>query len=162
MQPIENPNRGPLRAVSVKLDEQTRFRLKRLSEMKRHSQHYLMKEAIAEYVEREEVWCWDYDIKHGYQFNDRQKKTMGLTWAVTKGLPEHIARQIAEGNNRLRVLRGWRGMTRAQVVEGLAATGSTVTEETIAAIEDGTKRPVPGLWAALAHVLNVEWKDLVG
>jgi hypothetical protein len=47
-------------------------------------------------------------------------------------------------------------------IQGLAAIGSTVSEATIAAIEDETQRPVPAPSAALADVLNVEWKDLVG
>jgi predicted DNA-binding protein/DNA-binding XRE family transcriptional regulator len=162
MQELDLPNRGPLRAVSVKLDETTRDRLKRLAKTKRHSQHYLMKQAILDYIEREETWCWNYDIKHDYKFNADHKKAMSAAFPVTKGLPAHIANQIAEGNNRLRTLRGWRGMTRAQLVKALAAIGSTVTEATIAAIEDETMRPVPALWAALAHALNVEWKDLVG
>ena len=162
MQELEIPDRGPLRAVSVKLDRKMRFRLKRLAGIKRHSQHYLMRQAIAEYIERWETWCWHYDIAHGYKFTDQHKKTMSSTWTVTKGLPAHIARQLAEGNNRVRTLRGWRGMTRAQLVAALAAIGSTVSEATIAAIEDDTLRPVPALWAALAHALNVEWKDLVG
>jgi DNA-binding XRE family transcriptional regulator/predicted DNA-binding protein len=162
MQQVEIPNRGPLRAVSVKLDKMTRVRLKQLARLKRHSQHYLMKQAIAEYIEREETWFWNYDIKHDRPFTAGNKQAMSTTWPVTKGLPAHIVQQIAEGNNRLRTLRGWRGMTQAQLAEGLAAIGSTVTEATIAAIEDETQRPVPALWAALAHALNVEWKDLVG
>ena len=159
LEPLEN---GPLRAVSVKLGKMTRNRLKQLARLKRHSAHYLMRQAIEQYVEREELWYWSYDIEHEFKFLPRHKRAMSTTWAVTKGLPEHITQQIAEGNNRLRVLRGWRGMTRAQLVTGLAAIGSTVTEATIAAIEDETERPVPALWSAIAHVLNVEARDLVG
>jgi predicted transcriptional regulator len=40
--------------ISVKLDEALRERLKRLSEARSRSPHYLMGEAIREYVEREE------------------------------------------------------------------------------------------------------------
>ena len=40
--------------MGVKLDEQTRDRLKTLGEARRRSPHWLMKEAIREYLEREE------------------------------------------------------------------------------------------------------------
>lgn len=41
-------------ATSVKLDDGLKDRLKHIATTKRRSQHWLMKEAIAEYVEREE------------------------------------------------------------------------------------------------------------
>lgn len=40
--------------VGVKLDDETRERLKNLGEMKQRSVHWLMREAIQDYVEREE------------------------------------------------------------------------------------------------------------
>ena len=40
--------------TGVKLDEETRARLKRLAESKKRSAHWLMKEAIARYLEAEE------------------------------------------------------------------------------------------------------------
>lgn len=40
--------------MGVKLDEETRDRLKTLAEMRRRSSHWLMKEAINQYLEREE------------------------------------------------------------------------------------------------------------
>jgi predicted transcriptional regulator len=40
--------------VGVKLDDEMRERLKALGEHKRRSTHWLMKEAIRDYVEREE------------------------------------------------------------------------------------------------------------
>ena len=40
--------------VGVKLDQETRERLRRLGETKRRSAHWLMKEAIARYLETEE------------------------------------------------------------------------------------------------------------
>ena len=38
----------------MKLDDETRARLNRLSELKDRSAHWLMKRAVAEYLEREE------------------------------------------------------------------------------------------------------------
>jgi predicted transcriptional regulator len=41
--------------MGVKLDEETRGRLKVLAEARRRSAHWLMKEAIGQYLEREEA-----------------------------------------------------------------------------------------------------------
>ncbi|MGH7916869.1 MAG: CopG family ribbon-helix-helix protein [Candidatus Binataceae bacterium] len=40
--------------TGIKLDSRTRTRLKTLSRLKQRSQHWLMKEAIARYLEQEE------------------------------------------------------------------------------------------------------------
>jgi predicted transcriptional regulator len=40
--------------IAVKLDPETKERLKRLAEAKKRSPHWLMKEALREYVEKEE------------------------------------------------------------------------------------------------------------
>ena len=42
------------RAVSVKIDEDTRERVKRLAEARQRTPHWLMREAISQYLEREE------------------------------------------------------------------------------------------------------------
>ena len=42
------------RSVAVKLDESTRERLQRLARARDRSAHWMMREAIAQYVEREE------------------------------------------------------------------------------------------------------------
>jgi predicted transcriptional regulator len=41
--------------IGVRLDDQTRERYRRLGERKRRSSHYLMKEALARYLEEEEA-----------------------------------------------------------------------------------------------------------
>lgn len=41
-------------AIAVKLDPETKERLKKLAELKKRSPHWLMKEALKEYVEKEE------------------------------------------------------------------------------------------------------------
>lgn len=41
-------------AVAVKIDSEVKERIKRLAELKQRSTHWLMKEAILQYVEREE------------------------------------------------------------------------------------------------------------
>jgi predicted transcriptional regulator len=40
--------------IAVKLDPETKLRLQRLAEAKKRSPHYLMKEAVKDYVEKEE------------------------------------------------------------------------------------------------------------
>ena len=41
-------------ATSIKLDDALKGRVQRLAEMRRRSSHWIMREAIAQYVEREE------------------------------------------------------------------------------------------------------------
>ena len=43
-----------IRPVAIKIDEDTRERVKRLAEARRRSSHWMMLEAIRQYVEREE------------------------------------------------------------------------------------------------------------
>ncbi|MFG1221143.1 CopG family ribbon-helix-helix protein [Xanthobacter wiegelii] len=41
-------------ATSIKLDDELKGRIQRLAEVRRRSSHWIMREAIAQYVEREE------------------------------------------------------------------------------------------------------------
>ncbi|OJW56963.1 MAG: CopG family transcriptional regulator [Thiobacillus sp. 65-1059] len=43
-----------IRPVAIKIDEDTRNRIKRLADARQRSSHWLMLEAIRQYVEREE------------------------------------------------------------------------------------------------------------
>lgn len=43
-----------IRSTSVKLDEETKARVKKLADAKQRKPHYLLVEAIQQYVEREE------------------------------------------------------------------------------------------------------------
>lgn len=43
-----------VRPVSIKIDEDTRARVKRLAEARHRTSHWLIREAIRQYVEREE------------------------------------------------------------------------------------------------------------
>ena len=42
------------RAIAVKLDQDIRDRIKRLAEARHRTTHWMMREAIAQYIEREE------------------------------------------------------------------------------------------------------------
>ena len=43
-----------IRPVAIKLDDDTKARVKRLADARQRSPHWLMREAISQYVEREE------------------------------------------------------------------------------------------------------------
>ena len=43
-----------VRPVSIKIDDETKARVKRLADVRHRTSHWLMREAIAQYVEREE------------------------------------------------------------------------------------------------------------
>lgn len=43
-----------LRPVAIKIDDDTKVRVKRLAEARHRTAHWLMREAITQYVEREE------------------------------------------------------------------------------------------------------------
>jgi predicted transcriptional regulator len=43
-----------LRPVAIKIDEDTKARLKRLADARQRTSHWLMREAITQYVDREE------------------------------------------------------------------------------------------------------------
>ncbi len=45
---------APARPVAIKIDEETRERVKRLADARNRSPHWLMREAIRQYVDREE------------------------------------------------------------------------------------------------------------
>ncbi|MHB1215020.1 MAG: CopG family ribbon-helix-helix protein [Thiobacillus sp.] len=47
-------NAASIRPVAIKIDEDTRDRVKRLAEARHRSSHWMMLEAIRQYVEREE------------------------------------------------------------------------------------------------------------
>ena len=44
----------PVRPVAIKIDENTKARLKRLADARQRTPHWLMREAISQYVDREE------------------------------------------------------------------------------------------------------------
>lgn len=82
--------------MGVKLDEQTRDRLKTLGEARRRSPHWLMREAIREYLEREEeaerrnleadeAWA---DYQRTGQFVSNEAMTAWLdTWGTDREGP---------------------------------------------------------------------------
>ncbi|BDT70142.1 hypothetical protein os1_43350 [Comamonadaceae bacterium OS-1] len=45
---------NPIRPVAIKIDDDTKARVQRLAQARHRSAHWLMREAITQYVEREE------------------------------------------------------------------------------------------------------------
>jgi hypothetical protein len=72
-------------------------------------------------------------------------------------LPSKVAEAIARGENPLRIIREWRGMT--QVYLGEMKTN--VGQSTISALESGSRRGTSAVWKQLARVLEVPMDILI-
>jgi DNA-binding XRE family transcriptional regulator len=72
-------------------------------------------------------------------------------------LPSKVAEAIARGENPLRVIREWRGMTQMYLGE----TKTNVGQSTISALESGSRRGTTAVWKQLARVLEVPMDILV-
>jgi DNA-binding XRE family transcriptional regulator len=66
-------------------------------------------------------------------------------------LPASVAEAIARGENALRVIREWRGMTQMYLGEMKTDIGQSA----ISALENGTRRGTAAVWKRLAEVLRV-------
>lgn len=69
--------------TSVKLDAETKTRLQRLAEARRRSQHWLMREAIEQYVDREER-------------RERLRQDALAAWAEFEATGKHVSAEEAE------------------------------------------------------------------
>jgi len=153
------------RTISVKLNPMERRRLGYVAWLKRRSVHRVMKEAILRMMEREEAKDM---LKRWEQWmSDPHKELLRLSLIATAagdaaGLPDHVVAQLAFGANRLRVIRGWRGMTLERLATALADIGADVHESTLDAIEDDRLRPEAGLTVALAKALDASVEVLLG
>lgn len=72
-------------------------------------------------------------------------------------LPAKVAEAIARGENPLRIVREWRGMT--QMYLGDVKTG--IGQSTISALENGSRRGTTAVWKQLAKVLDVPMDLLI-
>jgi DNA-binding XRE family transcriptional regulator len=72
-------------------------------------------------------------------------------------LPSKVAEAIARGENPLRVIREWRGMTQMYLGE----TKTNVGQSTISALESGSRRGTTAVWKQLARVLEVPMDILI-
>ena len=72
-------------------------------------------------------------------------------------LPAGVAKVIARGENPLRVVREWRGMTQMYLGE----MKTNIGQSTISALESGARRGTAAVWKQLAKVLNVPMDLLI-
>ncbi len=66
-------------------------------------------------------------------------------------LPAEVAEAIARGDNALRVIREWRGLSQTSLGEMKTDIG----QSTISALENGTRRGTAAVWKRLAGALRV-------
>ncbi len=74
---------GHSTTVGVKLDEETRERLKRLGEIKQRTPHWIMREAILMYLEREEG-------------REREKREDLERWQRYQATGQHVSHEAVE------------------------------------------------------------------
>jgi hypothetical protein len=72
-------------------------------------------------------------------------------------LPSKVAEAIARGENPLRIIREWRGMTQMYLGE----MKTNVGQSTISALESGSRRGTTAVWKQLARVLEVPMDILI-
>jgi hypothetical protein len=72
-------------------------------------------------------------------------------------LPSKVAEAIARGENPLRVVREWRGMTQMYLGEMKTDVG----QSTISALESGSRRGTTAVWKQLARALEVPMDILI-
>jgi ribosome-binding protein aMBF1 (putative translation factor) len=72
-------------------------------------------------------------------------------------LPSKVAEAIARGENPLRIIREWRGMTQMYLGE----MKTNVGQSTISALESGSRRGTTAVWKQLARVLGVPMDILI-
>jgi hypothetical protein len=72
-------------------------------------------------------------------------------------LPATVAEAIARGENPLRVIREWRGLTQMQLGE----MKTNIGQSTISALENDTRRGTTAVWKQIAKVLRVPMDVLI-
>lgn len=84
------------RPMSVKLDPDTRARMERLAEARRRTTHWIMREAIREYVEREErretfrqdaLKAWEEFQESGLHATADEVEAWLASWGTDSELP---------------------------------------------------------------------------
>lgn len=91
-----------VRPVAIKLDEDTKARVKRLAEARRRSSHWLMREAITQYLEREErreafrqdtLQAWEEYRTTGLYAPAEQVEAWLAIWGTDNELPAPTCRK---------------------------------------------------------------------
>jgi len=85
-----------VRPVAIKIDEDIKARVKRLAEARHRTSHWLMREAITQYVEREEkreafrqdtLRAWEEYRSTGRHASDEEVQTWLSSWGTDHELP---------------------------------------------------------------------------
>ncbi len=85
-----------VRPVTIKIDEDTQARIKRLADARHRTPHGLMREAITQYVEREEkreafrqdtLRAWEEYRSTGLHASDEEVQTWLSSWGTDHELP---------------------------------------------------------------------------
>lgn len=87
------------KTVSVKLDADTRIRIERLAEARHRSAHWVMREAISQYVDREEkreafrqvtIKAWEEYQETGLHATAVEVDTWLASWGTENELPAPV------------------------------------------------------------------------
>jgi predicted transcriptional regulator len=85
-----------IRPVAIKIDEDIKARVKRLAEARQRTSHWLMREAITQYVEREEkreafrqdtLKAWEDYRATGLHATDAEVEAWLASWGTDNELP---------------------------------------------------------------------------
>lgn len=88
-----------IKAVSVKLDSDTRARIENLAESRNRSAHWVMREAISQYITREEkreafkkdtINAWDHYQETGMHANFTEVDDWLASWGTENELPRPV------------------------------------------------------------------------
>lgn len=89
-------------ATSIKLDEELKGRVQQIAEARRRSAHWIMREAISEYVDREErrealrretLEAWDEFQANGAHATAEEVDTWLASWGTDNELPAPECRE---------------------------------------------------------------------
>lgn len=89
-------NTAPAKTVSVKLDQDTRTRIEHIAKAQQRSAHWVMREAISQYVEREDkreafrmdtLKAWDEYQLTGLHLTATEVETWLASWGTESHLP---------------------------------------------------------------------------
>lgn len=92
----------PIRPVAIKIDEDTKARVKRLAEARQRTPHWVMREAITQYVDREEkreafrqdtLKAWEAYRATGLHATAEEVEAWLSTWGSEDELPPPVCRK---------------------------------------------------------------------
>jgi len=153
------------RTTGIKLDPVSRRQLRILAKRRNRSVHAPMKVAIARRLERE-VAGESTGYPRDGPIEPKFKKDAKATKPIAAGLPALCASRSRMATTGCgwwsRVVRGWRGLTRARLAAMMEEIGAEASERGLEEIENDKRRPDAPLWAILARLLDVSVDDLIG